>query len=88
MSQRQQRQGEPTFRPYLMNIPGRGIGWKDQDGVFKCVSRLGIKCVAPISEPSRNLVGYVFSATNYREEDPSPYPFFVPNLGIKVDIIL
>ena len=53
------KNSEPTFKPSLINLIGRGLGWRDQDGVFKSVSRISLKCVAPIALPNRNLVGNI-----------------------------
>ena len=40
---------EPTWRQKLVNVAGRGLGYKDRDGVFRSISNLSIKSVAPIS---------------------------------------
>ena len=48
---------EPTFKPTLTNSPGRGLGWRDRDGVFRGVAKVSIKCVAPIALMMKNLIG-------------------------------
>ena len=55
---------EPTFKPSLVNVAGRGLGWRDRDGIFRCVSKVSLKCVAPISLQQKNLVGKVSSDAN------------------------
>ena len=48
---------EPTWRQKLVNVAGRGLGYKDRDGVFRSISNFSIKCVAPISLQAKNLKG-------------------------------
>ena len=48
---------EPTWKAKLVNVVGRGLGYTDRDGVFRSVSNMNIKCVAPISLPSKSLKG-------------------------------
>ena len=40
---------EPTFKPTLVNVAERGLGWRDRDGILRCVSKVSLKCVAPIA---------------------------------------
>ena len=60
----QKEKSEPTFRARLINVKGKGLGWKDQDGVFKPVSNLSIKCVAPIALQVKSLKGKITSAVS------------------------
>ena len=48
---------QPNFKPVLINVAGRGLGWRNEDGIFKPVSKVGIKCVAPIALQSKSLKG-------------------------------
>ena len=52
---------EPAFRPFLVNVAGRGLGWRDRDGIFKSVSKVSLKCVAPIGLQHKNLKGWFIS---------------------------
>ena len=52
---------EPTWKPNLVNVAGRGLGYRDRDGIFRSVSNLSIKCVAPISLLAKNLKGETYT---------------------------
>ena len=55
----QNDKSEPKWKARLINVKGKGLGWRDQDGVFKPVSNLSIKCVAPIALQVKSLKGEI-----------------------------
>ena len=59
------KNSEPTWRANLVNVIGRGLGYKDRDDVFRSVSNLSIKCIAPISLQSKNLKGLYITEVFY-----------------------
>ena len=70
----QKEKSEPTFRARLINVKGKGLGWKDQDGVFKPVSNLSIKCVAPIALQVKSLKGKI---TSFNDKQVIVFFFFI-----------
>ena len=60
MPPRDTHTAEPTWRPSLVKVAGRGLGWRDRDGIFKSVSNISLKCVAPIALQTKNLKGCTF----------------------------
>ena len=69
----QKEKSEPTFRARLINVKGKGLGWKDQDGVFKPVSNLSIKCVAPIALQVKSLKGKI---TSFNDKQVTVFFFY------------
>ena len=51
------KDSEPTFKASLVNVAGRGLGFRDKDGIFVSISNVSLKCIAPIALQSRGLKG-------------------------------